>query len=73
MNSCYRDTKKARSTFLSILCKLEIIRNNVQRKNRVRRVDVEIIDVSEIYKASGSVYLVCESNIIRPPVVIIVR
>lgn len=55
-----RDTKKLCSTFRFILCKFEVIRNNVHRKNGLRHVDVEIIDVGEICKASVSVYFVYE-------------
>jgi hypothetical protein len=59
-NSCYRDTNKLCSTFRFILCKFEVIRNNVHGKNGLRHVDVEIIDVGEICKASVSVYFVYE-------------
>jgi hypothetical protein len=56
MNSCYEDTKKLCSTFRSILCKFEVTHNNVHGKNGLRHVDVEIIDVGEICRASVSVY-----------------
>jgi len=58
MNSCYRTTKKLCSTFRFILCKFEVIHNNVNGKNGLRHVDVEIIDVGEICKASVSAYFV---------------
>jgi hypothetical protein len=50
MNSCYRDTKKLCSTFRFILCKFEVIHNNVHGKNGLRHVDGEIIDVGEYVK-----------------------
>jgi len=58
-NSCYRDTKLC-STYKYILCKFEVIHHNVHGKNGLRHVDVEIIDVGEIFKASVSVYFVYE-------------
>lgn len=73
MNSCYWDTKRMCSTCRFILCKFEVIHNNVHRKNGLRHVDVEIMDVSEICKAFVSVYFVYEGHIIQTATVVLVR
>ena len=68
-----RDMNKLCSTFRFILCKFEIIHNNLHRKNGLHHVDVEIIYVSGMCKASVSVYCVYEGHIIQPPAVVLVR